>query len=91
MQSQITRYVNYHNIFFYQHIKMLNPKEIESLETVIELKVIEKLELERINKVKELKQLENNNKKELQELEIEKTNKTLANSYYSKRIFYHIF
>ena len=70
---------------------MLNPKEIESLETVIELKVIEKLELERINKVKELKQLENNNKKELQELEIEKTNKTLANSYYSKRIFYHIF
>ena len=34
---------------------MLNPKEIESLETVIELKVIEKLELERINKVKELK------------------------------------
>ena len=70
---------------------MLNPKEIESLETVIELKVIEKLELERINKVKELKQLENNNKKELQELEIEKINKTLANSYYVKRIFYHIF
>ena len=70
---------------------MLNPKEIESLETVIELKVIEKLELERINKVKELKQLENNNKKELQELEIEKINKTLANSYYCKRIFYHIF
>lgn len=45
MQSQVTRYVN----FFYQHIKMLNPKEIESLETVIERKVIEKPELERMN------------------------------------------
>ena len=44
---------------------MSNPKEIEYLETVIERyeKLIEKLELERINKIKELKELETKKKK----------------------------
>ena len=39
---------------------MPNPKEIENLETVIEIheKVIEKLEIERINKIGQLKELE---------------------------------
>ena len=50
---------------------MSNSKEIENLETVIERheKVIEKLEIERINKIKELKELETT-KKELEELGI---------------------
>ena len=45
---------------------MPNPKEIENLETVTRRheKVIEKLEIEKINKVKELKELETT-KKEL--------------------------
>ena len=58
---------------------MSNPKEIENLETVIEIheKVIEKLEIERINKTTELKDLETT-KKELEELEMEKINETIA-------------
>ena len=50
---------------------MSNSKEIENLETVIERheKVIEKLEIERINKIKELKEIETT-KKELEELGI---------------------
>ena len=59
---------------------MSNPKERENLETVIERheKVIEKLEIERIDKIKELKELETT-KKELKDLEIEKINETIAN------------
>ena len=58
---------------------MSNPKEKENLETVIERheKVIEKLQIERINKIKELKEIETT-KKELEELEIEKINETIA-------------
>ena len=47
-------------MFFLQHIKMPNPKEIENLETVIERneKVIGKLEIERINETKKLEEIE---------------------------------
>ena len=43
---------------------MTKPKEIENLETVIESheKVIEKLEIEKINSIKELKKLETTKK-----------------------------
>ena len=53
-----------------------NPKEIENLETIIERneKVIQKLEIEKINKMKELEEIETT-KKELEE--IEKTNETI--------------
>ena len=67
-------------------------KEIENLETVIERhgKVIEKLERERINKIKELNELEAT-KKELEELEIEKINETVANIPQKKiTIFFNI-
>ena len=59
---------------------MSNPKERENLETVIERheKVIEKLEIERIDKIKELKELETT-KKEFKDLGIEKINETIAN------------
>ena len=61
VQFQITRYVNYKKefLFFLWHIKMPNPKEMEDLETVVEIheKVIKKLEIEIINKMKQLKQL----------------------------------
>ena len=71
--------------FFFQNIKISNPrdienpKEIENIETVIERheKVIEKLEIEKINKIKELKELETT-KIELEKLEIEKINETIA-------------
>ena len=56
MQFQITRYVNHKKefLFFLWHIKMPNPKEMEDLETVVEIheKVIKKLEIEIINKMK---------------------------------------
>ena len=44
--------------FFSTYIEMLNPKEIENPEAVTERheKVIEKLEIERINKMKQLKE-----------------------------------
>ena len=50
-----------------------NPKEIETLEAVIERheKVIKKLEIEKMNKIKERKELETT-KKEFEELGIEK-------------------
>ena len=78
-KPQITRYVNYYSNFFSTYIKISSPKEIENLketenlEIVIERheKVIEKLEIERMNKIKELKELETT-KKELEEIEIEK-------------------
>ena len=46
--------------FFSTYIEMLNPKEIENPEAVTERheKVIEKLEIERINKMKQLKEWE---------------------------------
>ena len=58
---------------------MSNQKETENLETVIERheKLIENLEIERMNKIKELKELETT-KKELEELEIEETNEIIA-------------
>ena len=59
-----------------------NTKQKKNVETVIERhkKVIEKLEIERINKIKELKELETTatTKKELQKVEIEKVNETVA-------------
>ena len=75
-KSQITRSVN----VFSTHKKTSNPKERENLETVIEghEKVIEKLELKRINEIKELKEVEAI-KKELEELEIEKINEAISN------------
>ena len=49
-----------YKILFLTYIKMSNRKEIENLEAVIERheKVIEKLEVERINRIKELKEIE---------------------------------
>ena len=64
-------------------------KEIENLETVIERhgKVIEKLERDRINKIKELNELEAT-KKELEKLEIEKINETVANIPQKKLLYF---
>ena len=47
-----------------------NVKEIENLETVIEIheKIIEKLEIERINTIKELKDLETTTKKRIRRI-----------------------
>ena len=80
VQSQITKHVSYVFIIFLSIYKNVHPKRNRKPRNRNRKtrKANRKLEIARINKIKKIKRTRNNKKKDLEELEIGKTNETIA-------------